>query len=287
VKFRGRAVGIVLGAALAAAASIAFYVHAGWIQKRAFDLFFRFQTITIGVDESDPPFTFYEDGYFQGFAVDLIYRIADDHGLHVAFVPFDTGKENLYEQLMADRVDAVLLNKSLLSRGQLDAVETSVPFFVANQSLIFRADEPFPERKTVKRGNDVYYAPFDLALLNHRTIGVEKGTLGAEIGERFCRSDRIRGVFMSVYEDTDSLFRALLDKEVFAIISDELSRRKTGWPLRSKIKVEYSNLSFEEYVFAVKKDRLGLRYVLYEKLERAKQDGVEGAYAELYYKWFQ
>lgn len=222
--------------------------------------------IRVGTDFVGTPFAFYKDGKETGFEVELVTSIAKALNAKIEWVKIPFGVEHFIKALESDKVDIVIESISL-TKDRAEKLLFSNPYFIAGQAVVLRKDENVPDH-------------FELNLLKDKKVGIEKGTTG----ERFAKNNTTSEIVE--YSGSQKSIDALLNGEIYAIISDILSTQTTEWPLWKKLKVVLKNLTHEEYCIITKKGEDALIEKVNQTLKELKSDPIDGIYAKLYRKWF-
>lgn len=235
--------------------------------KGIYEKILKKKVIRVGTDFVGTPFAFIKDGKETGFEVDLMQALVKKLNLEIEWVKIPFGINNFIKALNKNEVDVVIESISR-TQDRADKLEFSNSYFISGQAVILRKDENVPDR-------------FDLTMLNNKKIGVEKGTTGA-----LFTKNNTSATIIEEFDSSIDQINALINGDVYAIISDILNTQTTDWPYWKKIKVVLKNLTQEEYCFAAKKGETYLIKKLNELLRQSKDDPIDGVYAKLYRKWF-
>lgn len=252
------------GTSIAAAALIGFSVVAvgcgGGDSSTASEAASGPKSLKVASDIPYAPFEFTEPGSneVKGFDVDIVKAAAATFGTtDVTFVKrkFDT----ILTDVEQKRFD-MAASSITITAPRSKQVSFSAPYFAANQSIM------------VKKGSSVK----TLADLTGKTIGVQRGTTGAEVARK------VSGSTLKQYEIIDDAFAALGNGRVDAVVNDfPISAYATK--SKPELTVVAQITTDESYGLAFSKDNNALRQQFDTGLAKIRADGT---YASIYRKWF-
>ncbi len=122
------------------------------------------ETIKVGTEGAYPPFNnLTSDGKLEGFDIDIANALCDEMKAKCEFVTQDW--DGLLPALQADKFDALIASMSITPE-RAEKVDFTDPYYI--NSLIFVAPKD---------------ATLDLATFSGKTIGVQQGTVAAQLVE--------------------------------------------------------------------------------------------------------
>lgn len=219
--------------------------------------------ITIAVNATYPPFVYvyeYEGtGDIVGFDVSLIKDIVEREELEVEFV--DVGWDDLLAGVGACKYDAAISAIAIPPEGT-EAYLLSDPYFSFGQVVIVRQSE-----SQIRDKND----------LIGRIVGAQLGTISQT------EAEKIPGITLQVYDDTNLMLQSLIDNKIDAIITDNLmafdyTKQNPGLKVVGQVFTE------EHLAIAVCKNRPDLLEAINHGLAEARAEGVLDTLTQ---KWFE
>jgi polar amino acid transport system substrate-binding protein len=155
--------------------------------------------LTVASDIPYAPFEFTDPGSTEpkGFDVDLTKAIAETQGItDVRFV--DQGFDSIILSIKQGRFD-MSASSWTITPERAKQVDFGDGYFSANQAILVQADDD-----SVTTLDD----------LQGRTIGAQRGTVGADLG------NTVEGATVQTYDTADDAFNALAQGRVDAAITD-------------------------------------------------------------------
>lgn len=208
--------------------------------------------LTVCTDMPYEPFEFTEGDNPRGIDVDLTREIAKD--IHLKTDYKNTDFDSIFDRLTDRSCDLVASAVSITDERSSKYL-FSDGYFEVNQSLMVRTSDASK------------YA--SLEALSDRTIGVQKGTTGAQYAANHSPRSKIRE-----FEDAAELVRALDSKDVDAVLQDfpinsYLAHKSTD----RKVVQSFNDVPREQYGFAMGKDNSALRDAVDKALREIRSDG--------------
>ncbi len=229
--------------------------------------------LLVGSDIPYAPFEFTDAGSDQakGFDVDLVNAVAKEMGItKVTFQKetFDT----IFTSTATGRFDMAASSITITDERK-KTVAFSAPYFEANQSVMVRT----ADAATVSQLTGQTITPeVAQTLLKGRTIGVQRGTTGAEL------ANKVPGAKVQQFQKVDDAFNALIAKRVDIVLNDyAISAYATV--AKPDLKVVAKVSPSESYGFAFPKEKTALLAAFDAGLAKVK---ASGEYATIYKKWF-
>jgi len=229
--------------------------------------------LLVGSDIPYAPFEFTDAGSTtaKGFDVDLVNAVAKQMGIpKVTFQKetFDT----IFTSTATGRFDMAASSITITDERK-KTVAFSDPYFEANQSVMIRtADAAAAGALT----GQTITPQMAATALKGRTIGVQRGTTGAELAKT------VPGASVKQFQKVDDAFNALIAKRVDVVLNDyAISAYATV--AKPDLKVVAKVSPSENYGFAFPKENTALLTAFNTALAKVKADGE---YAAIYKKWF-
>jgi polar amino acid transport system substrate-binding protein len=215
-------------------------------------------TLSVGSDIPYAPFEFGRPPNYKGFDVEFVNEVGKRLKLKVQFVktPFDTIIRNLAQ----GKFDMVA-SSTTITEARKRAVDFSVPYFAADQSLM------------VKKGSGVA----TVGDLKGKVIGAQLGTTGADYAKNKIDSKTLR-----TYDVIDDAFKALQTGQIAAVIND-CPVSKYAERSKPDLRVVRAIKTGESYGLAFAKNSDKLREAVNGAVEQIKRDGT---YQRIFRKWF-
>ncbi len=221
--------------------------------------------LTVGMDATYPPFEFINETTkkFEGFDVDLMKAIAKRLGLKVEFK--NVAWEGIIPGLIAHKYDCIC-SAMTITPERAKRVNFSIPYFVASQVIVVRAND-----------NRIH----GVKDLEGKVVGVQLGTTGEFFAEKLLRE----GIHFKLkrYKTTPDALMDLKDGRLDAVIIDNGIAMWMAKKCPEDYKVINERLTHELYGIAVAKDNPGLLKAINKALKEVMEDGT---YEKIYEKWF-
>jgi ABC-type amino acid transport substrate-binding protein len=211
--------------------------------------------LRVGVDPTYPPFEMVKDGNVQGYDADLARAIAADLGVKTEF--HTLALDTLYDALAADKVDILISALPFVYERQAD-VRYSTPYYQAGQVIIVRSD-------------DSHIA--SLADLHDKTVGVELGSAADTEARCLARAAVPSMQVRSDYHSADEAMTALLDRQVEAAITDNVSAQTFGSAHPRQLSILSPPITDEPYVIAMPVQATGLSASVDATITRLRSSG--------------
>jgi polar amino acid transport system substrate-binding protein len=216
--------------------------------------------VLIATDATYPPFEYVDEetGEIIGFDIDLMKAIAQKENLEIEFI--DVRFEPLLGGMAQGEYDAAISAISITKERGQDML-FSDSYFVAGHVITVRKDN------TTINGKDS---------LTGKIVGVKSGTTSAiEISE-------MQDVTVQTYADYEEPFRALMNGEIDAVVSDDIFALNIIDKNPTKIKLAGEPFTQEYYAIAVAKNKTELLAKINAGLKAVKSEGL---IEELSQKW--
>lgn len=218
--------------------------------------------LTVCSDTPYEPFEFEgDDGEQTGYDIELLRAIAKDAdlSLEVKDLPFD----GILGSLAAGECD-VVASAVTITEERAQQVDFSDPYFDADQSLLVRAEDAEA------------YATL-VGLVGQR-IGVQGGTTG----ESYANDHTPQGATVVSFEDADSMFAALISKDVAALLQD-LPVNAYRATQDDRFVLTETFTTGEQYGFPVAKGKDAVLELINDGLATLRSDG---RFDEIYATYF-
>jgi polar amino acid transport system substrate-binding protein len=218
---------------------------------------------TIAVSATYPPFVYiyeYEGTEdIVGFDVSLIKDIVEREELEVKFV--NVGWDALLTGVSACKYDAAISAIVIPPEGT-EAYLLSDPYFNFGQVVIVRQSESL-----IRDKND----------LTGRRVGAQLGTISQ------IEADKISGITLQVYDDTNLMLQGLKDNKIDAIITDNIMAFDYT-KQNPDLKIVGQVFTEEHLAIAVCKNRPDLLEAINHGLAECRAEGVLDTLTQ---KWFE
>jgi ABC-type amino acid transport substrate-binding protein len=219
------------------------------------------ETLIVASDLSYRPFTFFRNGEPAGFDIDLMREVGRKAGYDIEFknVTFDGIIPGLGNNLYDAAISAILITEEREKQ-----IDFSDPYFNADQSLL------------VQSGSDIR----SIDDLTEATVGVNLGTTGAELANKFQNEGKIGEV--RTFDTIEDAFTALENGQVDAVINDFPSSVDRVKISDGRLEIVQTIPTGQQYGIAFPEGS-----ELVEPINKALEDiKKDGTYAKLYKKWF-
>jgi polar amino acid transport system substrate-binding protein len=236
-------------------------------------------SVDIGSDIPYRPFEFKTtDGELKGFDVSIAQAVFEDQlGITPAFT--DTSFDTIISSLNNGNF-RVVMSAMTINETRDQQVDFSDPYFTAYQTIL------------VLKGSDIT----GRADLEGKTVGVQKGTTGADAAEQL-KSEFGGDLTIKRYDQIPAAFDALINNQVVAVINDNTVNGEFADQNDAVRFVEgegaaadagknappYLTLTIEEYGIAFREDDDEFRQRVNEALAAIREDGT---YDEIYGQYF-
>ena len=212
---------------------------------------FRYGSLRVGVDPSNPPFAVAGQDGMGGLDIDLANALGQRLGIPVTFVGL--GFDGLYDALKVDSVDA-LISAVLVDSTRTNAVMYTLPYFDAGLVLVSAAGSPFTRMKAMP----------------DRSVAFEFGSNADAETRRWLR--RVLPFERKPYELTTYALDAVRLGQADAALADAVSarlylREHPAWAAQ----IEY--VTEAKYAIAVRVDRGAVWNALNRTLAEMLADG--------------
>ncbi len=202
------------------------------------------------------PFEFQQNGTEKGIDVDLVREIARDLGLTAEFRSVDF--DDIFAALERRDCDLVASAVSITPERQRAHLFSS-GYFEVSQSLVIRAA-------------DTSRLP-DLAALNGERVGVQKGTTGAD----YAAQSAPRATLVP-FDDAREMVDALRKGRIAGVVQDfpinsYEAKKSSAGSVPLSVVATFSDVSREQYGFAMRSGAEALRDAVDAALQRIRQDG--------------
>jgi polar amino acid transport system substrate-binding protein len=236
-------------------------------------------SVDIGSDIPYRPFEFKTtDGELKGFDVSIAQAVFEDQlGITPTFT--DTSFDTIISSLNNGNF-RVVMSAMTITETRDQQVDFSDPYFTAYQTIL------------VLKGSDIT----GRADLEGKTVGVQKGTTGADAAEQL-KSEFGGDLTIKRYDQIPAAFDALINNQVVAVINDNTVNGEFADQNDAVRFVEgegaaadagknappYLTLTIEEYGIAFREDDDEFRQRVNEALAAIREDGT---YDEIYGQYF-
>ena len=236
-------------------------------------------SVDIGSDIPYRPFEFKTtDGELKGFDVSIAQAVFEDQlGITPTFT--DTSFDTIISSLNNGNF-RVVMSAMTINETRDQQVDFSDPYFTAYQTIL------------VLKGSDIT----GRADLEGKTVGVQKGTTGADAAEQL-KSEFGGDLTIKRYDQIPAAFDALINNQVVAVINDNTVNGEFADQNDAVRFVEgegaaadagknappYLTLTIEEYGIAFREDDDEFRQRVNEALAAIREDGT---YDEIYGQYF-
>ena len=236
-------------------------------------------SVDIGSDIPYRPFEFKTtDGELKGFDVSIAQAVFEDQlGITPSFT--DTSFDTIISSLNNGNF-RVVMSAMTINETRDQQVDFSDPYFTAYQTIL------------VLKGSDIT----GRADLEGKTVGVQKGTTGADAAEQL-KSEFGGDLTIKRYDQIPAAFDALINNQVVAVINDNTVNGEFADQNDAVRFVEgegaaadagknappYLTLTIEEYGIAFREDDDEFRQRVNEALAAIREDGT---YDEIYGQYF-
>jgi polar amino acid transport system substrate-binding protein len=212
-----------------------------------------------GIDTPFPPFEKGHPPNITGYDIDVINAIADELGLKVVQqeVSFDT----IFRDVAQGKFD-VAVAASTITPEREQTVDFSDPYYLADQSLLVRADET-----EIKSQDD----------LGGKVVGAQDGTTGETYANDETDAAEVRG-----YPGGTDAINALRAGQIDAVIVDKPVAEDAVEKLGG-LKIAERIVTRELYGFSFAPDNDALREAVNGALAKLKENGT---ITDLYKKYF-
>ena len=235
--------------------------------------------VNIGSDIPYRPFEFTTaDGDLQGFDVDIAQAVFEDQlGITPNFT--DTSFDTIIPSLNNGNF-RVVMSAMTINETRAEQVDFSDPYFTAYQTILVLKDSDITTQADLKG----------------KTVGVQKGTTGANAAEEL-KSEFDDDLTIKRYDQIPAAFDALINNQVVAVVNDntvngefaeqnDAVRFVEGEGAAADAGVDappYLTLTIEQYGIAFRQDDDEFRQQVNEGLAAIQEDGT---YDEIYGEYF-
>ena len=221
------------------------------------------RTLVVAHDVNFPPFEYLDGDKYTGFDLDLLNAIAEVGNFKVDLRPMDFN--GIIPALQAGQVDMAIAAMTIKPERE-EVVDFSIPYFRTGLVLAVAPDN-----------NDIVN-PEDL---QGKSIATKIGTSGDAYIRELPYADKIH---ISTYEGNTETYLAVINGINDATINDDSTLRYyIATEGKDKLKVVGDLLTGDDYGIAVPKGNSDVVDVVNAALLTLAENG---AYAELYQKWF-
>ena len=217
------------------------------------------EPLTVGSDIPYPPFEQGKEGNYTGFDIELLEAVGKAIGRDVEFQ--DTSFDTIFLDLARGNFD-VVASAATITDEREKTVDFTNPYYLSEQAIL------------VKEGGDID----SVEQLAGATIGVQQGTTGQEFVEEQGEADALRK-----YPQGPDAVSALENGTVEAVVID-IPVAENAVEASEGLEISAAIPTEEEYGFAVAQGETELLEELNEGLKEVIEDG---AYAQIYEKWFK
>lgn len=218
-------------------------------------------TLKMGSDTAYPPFESKEGNKAVGFDVDIATEIAERLGVELDVI--STAWDGIIPGLKTRKYDIIMSAMTITDEREKE-INFSDPYIDSDQSIAVKKGSPIKSEADLK----------------DKVVGVQIDTTGQFKAEEIQEAGGLKEI--QKFDTILVAFQALEQGKVDAIINDYpvntyVSKTRGNTEVVARIKTD------EKYGIGVHKDNEELLEKVNEALEEMKEDG---AYAEIYKKWF-
>jgi polar amino acid transport system substrate-binding protein len=212
-----------------------------------------------GIDTPFPPFEKGHPPNITGYDIDVINAVADELGLEV--VQQETSFDTIFRDVAQGKFD-VAVAASTITPEREQTVDFSDPYYLADQSLLVRADET-----EIKSQDD----------LGGKVVGAQDGTTGETYANDETDAAEVRG-----YPGGTDAINALRAGQIDAVIVDS-PVAEDAVETESGLKIAEKIVTRELYGFSFAPDNDALREAVNDALATIKENGT---LTDLYKQYF-
>jgi polar amino acid transport system substrate-binding protein len=212
-----------------------------------------------GIDTPFPPFEKGHPPNITGYDIDVINAVADELGLEV--VQQETSFDTIFRDVAQGKFD-VAVAASTITPERERTVDFSDPYYLADQSLLVRADET-----EIKSQDD----------LGGKVVGAQDGTTGETYANDETDAAEVRG-----YPGGTDAINALRAGQIDAVIVDS-PVAEDAVESQSGLKIAEKIVTRELYGFSFAPDNDALREAVNDALATIKENGT---LTDLYKQYF-
>jgi polar amino acid transport system substrate-binding protein len=212
-----------------------------------------------GIDTPFPPFEKGHPPNITGYDIDVINAVADELGLEV--VQQETSFDTIFRDVAQGKFD-VAVAASTITPEREQTVDFSDPYYLADQSLLVRADET-----EIKSQDD----------LGGKVVGAQDGTTGETYANDETDAGEVRG-----YPGGTDAINALRAGQIDAVIVDS-PVAEDAVESQSGLKIAEKIVTRELYGFSFAPDNDALREAVNGALATIKENGT---LTDLYKQYF-
>jgi polar amino acid transport system substrate-binding protein len=212
-----------------------------------------------GIDTPFPPFEKGHPPNITGYDIDVINAVADELGLEV--VQQETSFDTIFRDVAQGKFD-VAVAASTITPEREQTVDFSDPYYLADQSLLVRADET-----EIKSQDD----------LGGKVVGAQDGTTGETYANDETDAGEVRG-----YPGGTDAINALRAGQIDAVIVDS-PVAEDAVESQSGLKIAEKIVTRELYGFSFAPDNDALREAVNDALATIKENGT---LTDLYKQYF-
>jgi polar amino acid transport system substrate-binding protein len=203
-----------------------------------------------GIDTPFPPFEKGHPPNITGYDIDVINAVADELGLEV--VQQETSFDTIFRDVAQGKFD-VAVAASTITPEREQTVDFSDPYYLADQSLLVRADET-----EIKSQDD----------LGGKVVGAQDGTTGETYANDETDAAEVRG-----YPGGTDAINALRAGQIDAVIVDS-PVAEDAVETESGLKIAEKIVTRELYGFSFAPDNDALREAVNDALATIKENGT-------------
>jgi polar amino acid transport system substrate-binding protein len=212
-----------------------------------------------GIDTPFPPFEKGHPPNITGYDIDVINAVADELGLEV--VQQETSFDTIFRDVAQGKFD-VAVAASTITPEREQTVDFSDPYYLADQSLLVRADET-----EIKSQDD----------LGGKVVGAQDGTTGETYANDETDAAEVRG-----YPGGTDAINALRAGQIDAVIVDS-PVAEDAVESEGGLKIAEKIVTRELYGFSFAPDNDALREAVNDALATIKENGT---LTDLYKQYF-
>lgn len=217
----------------------------------------------VGVDANFPPWTYVEEGEYQGFDVEIIRAIAEEQDLDIEII--DMPWETIVSALGSGKIDILVSGLSITCERD-EQIDYSQPYWSVNQAILVDQDSDLNAITAMSMGNEV---------------GAQRGTTGY----MWVQDELVdQGVDVSInaYEDYVMAVEDLTTGRLDTVLADTTTAKNFVKEGRN-VKVIGTVSTGEQYAYAVTE---GDPYNLLPEInEGMKQVFESGEWMEIFNKY--